>query len=70
MDSKCGPMFGTKTGYDILIADNSNLNQNSWSDLGGNYKHTRYAFRSDESKHFLAGSHHFQVNEIEVYAIV
>lgn len=67
MDPSYGPIFGTQSGNDILIADDADVNRNSWSDLGGNYKHPRYLFRTDEAKTFLAGAHHFQLSEIEVY---
>jgi hypothetical protein len=35
--------------------------------LGCNYKHPQYAKGTDEAKTFLAGSCHFQLNEIEVF---
>jgi hypothetical protein len=39
----------------------------SYSFLGCNYKHPQYAKGTDEAKTFLAGSCHFQLNEIEVF---
>jgi hypothetical protein len=60
-----GPVFGG--GYDFQIKTNSNLNFDSSSNLGNRYKHPDYAYGSEESKSFLAGSHNFQTVEIEVY---
>jgi hypothetical protein len=37
------------------------------SDLGGTYKHPQYAQGTNEAQSFLAGSHEFQLDEIEVY---
>jgi hypothetical protein len=60
-----GPTFGG--GHDSHIANQSNTNLNSFSNLGHSYTHPDYAFRSDEAQSFLAGSLYFQVTEIEVY---
>ena len=35
--------------------------------LGESYSHPQYEFGTDEAKSFLAGSHEFQLEEIEVY---
>jgi hypothetical protein len=35
--------------------------------LGFPYKHPQYAEGTNEAKTFLAGSHSFQLDEIEVY---
>ena len=59
-----GPTFG---GYDIIIADKSNINTKSHSNLGHSYIHPDYRFETNEAKSFLAGSHTFQVSEMEVY---
>ncbi len=61
--SSCGPTFGD----DINIADDANITMDSWSNLGGTYKHPQYAWGTDEVQKFLAGSHNFQLDEIEVY---
>jgi hypothetical protein len=63
-----GPAFGY--GPVIRIHNNSNMNTNSWSNLGVTgsvYKHPEYAENSAEAKSFLAGSEKFKVLEIEVY---
>ena len=39
----------------------------SFSNLGWTYKHPQYAYGTNEAKSFLAGSHKFQLDEIEVY---
>ena len=64
-DSKYGPIFGM--GIDLLICNNSNTRNESFSELGHSYKHPSYAFGSKEAKSFLAGSHKFCTTEIEVY---
>jgi len=64
-DSKYGPIFGM--GIDLLICNNSNTRNESFSNLGYNYKHPSYAYDSKEAKSFLAGSHKFCTTEIEVY---
>jgi hypothetical protein len=60
-----GPIFGG--GYDFNIANQSNINTNSYSNLGHSYTHSDYRFETNEAKTFLAGSYNFQVSEIEVY---
>jgi len=64
--STFGPTFGG--GYDFHVADGSNKNIASFSNLGNSYKHPIYAPNSEEAKSFLAGSHNFQIDEIEIYA--
>ena len=39
----------------------------SYSNLGFIYKHPQYAYETNEAESFLAGSHEFQLAEIEVY---
>ena len=65
----CGPLFGRFPKYDLIIADNCNLNSNSWSDLSDSFMHPRYGPGSNEAKSFLAGTCQFQVDEIEVFQI-
>jgi hypothetical protein len=64
-DSKYGPAFGC--GIDIYIANNANTTMNSYSNLGYTFKHPQYVYETDEAQRFLAGSHNFQLDEIEVY---
>ena len=60
-----GPVFGY--GCELVIFNNSNTNTNSYSDLGKSYTHPEYPYGSDKAKTILAGTHHFQVEEIEVF---
>jgi hypothetical protein len=60
-----GPTFGG--GHDIYIADNANTKMDNNSHLGFSYKHPQYAQGTNEAEKFLAGSHKFQLDEIEVY---
>jgi len=60
-----GPTFGS--GHDFYIADKSNTNTSSSSNLGSSYIHPDYAYGSNEARSFLAGSYNFQVSDIEVY---
>jgi len=52
---------------DLHIADKSNININSFSNLGHSYTHPDFVYGSNEARSFLAGSYNFQVSEIEVY---
>jgi hypothetical protein len=61
--SEWGPTFGP----DIYIANNANTTKNSYSKLGSSYKHPQYSCGTNEARTFLAGSHYFQLDEIEVY---
>ena len=60
-----GPVFGY--GYDIAICDSSNTNTSSSSNLGYTYTHPEYLYGSEKAKTILAGTHFFQVHEIEVF---
>ena len=60
-----GPILGV--GHDIFVCSNADEKRESFSNLGGIYKHPRYVEGSKEAKEFLAGSHYFQLSEIEVY---
>lgn len=67
----CMPFFGYGiSNADLFIADQSNMNQNSFSNLGQSYRlPMSFAYGSAAAQSFLAGSFYFQVNEIEVYLI-
>ncbi len=67
-DELYGPTFGN--GCDLFISDEAHSNFTSCSNLGLNFIHPKYPFDSKKAKKFLAGSYHFQVNEIEVYSRV
>ena len=58
-----GPTFGA--GHDIYVADNSDLETTSYSNLGQSYLLNGMDIRL--GKHFLVGSRYFLVNEIEVF---
>ena len=55
-------------GHDLFIANKSNTNTLSYSNLGNSYTHPDYKYGSNEAKSYLAGSFHFHVSEIEVYS--
>ena len=66
--SSCGygPTFGG--GYDLCIADNPRINDQSYTRFGFSYKlPISYSFGSKKSKSLLAGSYRFTPNEIEVF---
>jgi hypothetical protein len=63
--SEMGPAFSLS----INIANDSNTRMNSFSNLGYIYKHPQYKFLTDEAQTYLAGSYHFQLDEIEVYQL-
>ncbi len=58
-----GPIFG---GCEIAIANNANIAMDSYSNLGFTFINPQYAFGTNEAKSFLAGSHKFRLDEIEV----
>ncbi len=66
VNSRYGPTFGG--GHDLHIADNSNLNFDSYSALGYSFSFPlNYTFASTDARSFLAGSMYFQTVEVEVY---
>jgi len=58
--SEYGPIFGAN---DVCIANNANSTAESYSILGRSYHHPQ----PSQGNSYLAGSHHFQLSEIEVY---
>ena len=64
-NSEYGPTFGY--GHDVFIGINANTTSSSYSNLGKCYKHPQYAIGTNKADTFLAGSHKFQLDEIEVY---
>ena len=64
-NNSSGPTFGG--GHDIHISSNANTTNGSYSNLGFTYKHHQYAYETNETYSFLAGSFEFQLSEIEVY---
>lgn len=61
-----GPTFGR--GNDFMISDSSNVNSNSYSNLGHSYEFSLYTAGTSSAQSFLAGAYQFKVNELEVYA--
>lgn len=72
----CYPtVYDENTGFgfgygDIWISHNSNENANSTSCLGKDYDSDYFDPYSDIVKKYLAGSHNFKVEDIEVYSII
>ena len=64
--SSLGPTFGA--GHDFYVAQMSNTNTDSFSNLGVSYTHPQYRHGTDEAQCFLAGSSYFQVSDIEIYS--
>jgi hypothetical protein len=58
--SSYGPTFG---GGDIQIGNNANTTSGSYSNLGNTFQHPQ----PSQGQSYLAGSHPFQLSEIEVY---
>jgi hypothetical protein len=58
--SDCGPVFGDN---DFYICDLANITVDSGSDLGNSFQHPQ----PSQGHSYLAGSHPFQLSEIEVY---
>jgi hypothetical protein len=63
----CHSEYGPTFGGDIIIANNANTRKDSRSDLGSSYFHPQNRYKTNEALTFLAGSHQFQLDEIEVY---
>ena len=68
----CHPSYSVTfgDGHDLYIASNANANQFNYSNLGQSYLHPKYAQVSVEAQSFLAGSHKFQIAEIEVFQMI
>ena len=64
--SSFGPTFGG--GYDIYLSNYASSNTRSYSRLGHTYGPPRgYSYGSTFANAFLAGSFHFQPEEIETF---
>ena len=60
------PIFGS--GYDLYIASDASSNTDSYTDLGNTYgPPTGSGEGSSDNLSFLAGSHKFQPDEVEVF---
>ncbi len=63
----CYTDYGQTFGDAINIINNPNTTTSSYSNLNNTYSHSEYEFDRNEAKVFLSGSHHFQLDEIEVF---
>ena len=63
----CHSEFGPRFGYDIEIVADSDMNKNSFSDLGDCYEHMDYSYGTDQARSLFAGSFHFDTIELEVF---
>ena len=61
--------FGPIFGRDIFISNNSNQNEESYSNLGYSFEGCTFKNGTKESKEFLCGSFKFKVQEIEVFQL-
>lgn len=59
-----GPVFGGATGYDLCIHSGSNVDYNSYSNLGQTYK-----LPTGQTSTFFTGSKNFKLAEMEVYKV-
>ena len=69
----CSPKYGPIFGYDgkfareIVIKPDSNINNDSYSEIGYCYKHPEYPKETERAQTILAGSFNFKTLEIEVF---
>jgi len=62
-----GPIFGRQ---EIVIASDSNNNQESCSNIEKSYQHEDYQHGTEKAKTILAGSYKFKTVEIEVFKMI
>jgi hypothetical protein len=60
-----GPTFGG--GHDLYICDNSNVQNQSYTNLGHSYSLPGYTYGQTNIQSWMAGSYNFTTAEIEVY---
>jgi len=60
------PVFGSA---DMVINDNCNSRTNNYTNFPGSFTCDKFNTQTEESKAYLAGSHKFSVEEIEVFHI-
>lgn len=66
----CNPEFGPSFGRtDLIIKNNSNEHEQSWSHLGHTYTHPQLNYDSIQAQTFLAGTFNFKTVEIEVFCL-
>jgi len=67
--SSYGPTWGG--GHDLMLCDNCNTTQSSYTNLGHTYKAPNgITYGSTDCQNYLAGSYNFLIDEYEVYKIV
>ncbi len=66
-DSNLGPVFGA--GMDLMVSNKSNENCESLCRLGYSYKHPFYDDYTEQANLSFAGSHHFKIEDIEVFKL-
>ena len=58
-------------GHDLMICDNCDKTNSSYTNLGYTYKCPNgIAYSSEEAKNYFAGGYNFLVDELEVYKVV
>ena len=66
-DKECNVRFSG----DIVLKDECNVNNRSYSNLGQSYKPPHgLLFNGEGARNYLAGQYNFRVTEIEVYRVV
>ena len=66
----CSPSYGAifGGGHDLIIYNNANINQNSYSNLGNTYQAPAgYQYNTPQTQSLFAGSRNFTPTEIEVF---
>jgi hypothetical protein len=66
----CNPSYGARFGggCDLIIYNNANSNQNSFSNLGNTYQPPPgYQYNTQQTQSLFAGSYNFTPTEIEVF---
>ena len=54
---------------DICVAEDCDINFKSYSNFGSRYDSSSMVDKSINTQEYLAGSHHFKVQNIEVFAV-
>jgi len=65
-NDRCATFGG---GHDILVYQNANANNTSYTNLGNSYSHPAFQLGSTEAKTFFCGSYNFTPIEVEVFSL-
>jgi hypothetical protein len=65
----CAPLWGPVFGRDILVVNNSNSHNSSYSELGHSYDFKLFPFGSADAESFIDGFYNFKTSEIEVFCL-